>query len=445
MATVTAQDPPAGNNPKTPVIDSRLSLVESRWLRFATFTAFYFAQGVPIGLLTVALPAWLGQQGRPLTEVAGYVAVVGLPWGIKLFVGPFMDRFTFLAMGFRRPWVLGAQAGLVLSLLAMAALGDLSSDSLLPLMTLGFVTNAFAATQDVAVDGMAIDVLPIEDRGRANAFMAFGQRIGFAVFGALTGTLLVVYGLAVAAIVSAVAVGVVFVLGVVVLERPGERRLPFSKGEAAAVGRAVEPGIFAYAASLLRVLFLPMSLLLIVVEFLNRVRDGFQLAVYPTFAVTEFGVTTDVYTQFMGGMDMVAAFAGVCIGPFLDRAGIKRFLLAALAVSASLHFAMAFFEGQWQNANVVVPLAVATAIAGQVIFIAIIAMFMNVCSPHIAATQFAIYMSLANLSRTVGATVLAVVGDDLGYQDNFMIMGGLLFAAALLLLGFREKPAAVIR
>ena len=40
------------------------TLHNARWLRLTTFTAFYFAQGVPIGLLTVALPAYLGEQGR---------------------------------------------------------------------------------------------------------------------------------------------------------------------------------------------------------------------------------------------------------------------------------------------------------------------------------------------------------------------------------------------
>ena len=38
----------------TPSGTTSLVLSESRWLRFATFTAFYFAQGVPIGLLTIA-------------------------------------------------------------------------------------------------------------------------------------------------------------------------------------------------------------------------------------------------------------------------------------------------------------------------------------------------------------------------------------------------------
>ena len=416
-------------------------LTESRWLRFATFTAFYFAQGVPIGLLTIALPAWMAQQGRTIEEIAGYSAVVGLPWGIKLVMGPFMDRFTYLRMGFRRPWVLLAQFGLVVSFIAIALAGDLSSDSLTGIITLGFICNAFAATQDVAVDGMAIDVLPLEDRGRANAFMACGQRLGFAAFGALTGTLLVMFGLTVAALTCAITVGLIFLLGAVVLERPGEKRLPWTRGDASGVERATETGMLGYVGRLVGVLFMPMSLLLIFVEFLNRVRDGYAVVILPTFATTEFGVGTDVYTQFNGGIDLAAAVVGVCIGPFIDKAGAKRFLLAALVFSGVIHVVMALMAEYWQEPAFVLPIWIASVFSGQVIFIAIIAMFMNICSPAIAATQFAIYMSLANLSSTAGSGILAQVGSDVSFESGFLTMGLLLLAAAAFLIFFKEEKS----
>ena len=103
---------------RSPTNESLLSLylAESRALRLTTFTAMYFAQGVPIGLLTIALPAWLIEQGAGIDEVAALTAFISLPWGFKLIAGPFMDRFRFPPMGFRRPWVMGAQAGLTLAL-----------------------------------------------------------------------------------------------------------------------------------------------------------------------------------------------------------------------------------------------------------------------------------------------------------------------------------------
>ena len=163
-----------------------LVLTEQRWLRFGAFCAFYFAQGVPLGLLSVAIPAWLAEQDASVGEITLYASVVSLPWAGKLIAGPFMDRFTFRPMGFRRPWVLFAQAGLTVSLIVVA-LTPFQVDAIVPLMVVGFVTNAFAATQDDAVDGMAIDVLPVNERGRANAFMAFGQVAGSSSLGRSAG------------------------------------------------------------------------------------------------------------------------------------------------------------------------------------------------------------------------------------------------------------------
>ena len=89
---------------------------ESRWVRIATFTSLYFAQGIPIGLLDIAMPAWMAAQDFSNSAIARFVAVVALPWAFKLIAGPFMDRFQYRPMGRRRPWVMGAQTGLVLAL-----------------------------------------------------------------------------------------------------------------------------------------------------------------------------------------------------------------------------------------------------------------------------------------------------------------------------------------
>jgi PAT family beta-lactamase induction signal transducer AmpG len=58
-----------------------------------------------------------------------------------------------------------------------------------------FAVNVFSSVQDVAVDGMAIDVLPAEERGRANAFMAFGQVAGYSASAALCALALVAFGI----------------------------------------------------------------------------------------------------------------------------------------------------------------------------------------------------------------------------------------------------------
>lgn len=413
----------------------QLALTKRRWLRFGTFSALYFAQGVPIGLLTVAVPAWLAERSASLSDVALFSAVVSLPWAFKLVAGPFMDRFTFLAMGFRRPWVIFAQACLALSFVALALVGNLDGGSLVPLMAIGCIVNAFAAIQDVAVDGMAIDILPPEERGRANAFMGFGQTAGFSAFGPLSGMLLSLFGLAAAALTCAVVVAAIFLFVAFVRERPGERLMPWTRGEA--TERAdVQSSTATIFSDLFRALVLPMSLLLILVEFVNRVRDGIAAALFPVFAVQELGLTTAQYTQFNGVIGFAAATIGMLLGPFIDRAGAQRFLLFSLIGSAVCHFIAGLAPMLWQDLFFIGSLAFVANVFGQLVFVSIIALFMSLCWTRVAATQFAVCMSLANLSRSFGSGAFSLVADELSYVEDFLVMGALLVAAAALVLRF---------
>ena len=90
------------------------ALVDNRILRLLALACLYVAQGLPYGLLLVALPTWLAAQNYSSTEVGLFIAAVSLPWTLKLLTGPIMDRFSLLSMGRRRPWVLAALSGILL-------------------------------------------------------------------------------------------------------------------------------------------------------------------------------------------------------------------------------------------------------------------------------------------------------------------------------------------
>ena len=395
---------------------------------------------MPLGLLSVAIPSRLAELDVSAGNISFFLGVVSFPWAIKLVGGPFMDRFKFPDMGFRRPWVLLAQGGLTFALFAMSFVGlGGADDSLVPLMVVGFVVNAFAATQDVAVDGMAIDVLRPDERGRANAFMGFGQAAGSASFGLLGGFLLSTAGMSVAAMVCAATVAAIFLFVAAVRERPGERLMPWSAGQATERVETAERDMKAIFKDLTRVLFLPMSLLLVAVEFINRVRDGVAITVFPVFAVQDLGFSSVQYTAFNGYVGLAAAAMGAALGFLVDRHGAKRFLFVALAGGGATHLAMGAFPALWTNSGFLFPMAGLAYLFTQLIFVATIALFMNLCWSRIAATQFAIYMSLANLSRTIGSLGFSVVADDLTFAQDFLLMGVLLGGATVLLLLFNQR------
>ena len=388
------------------------------------------AQGVPIGLFSIALPAWLVQQGADVADIATLAAITGLPWGFKLIAGPFMDRFTFLPMGRRRPWVLAAQFGLTLSLLSLALVYD-PLGRFWTLVAIGFVINTFAALQDVAVDGMAIDVLPENERGRANAFMAFGQVIGFSGFGALDGALLARYGLPVAAVVSTLAVGLILLFATLVREREGEKLLPWTAG--ATYPQQAQPAlsITAIFRDLLRVLLLPMSLLLVGVEFLFRASAGVTLSILPIFAVQELGYTSQQYAYWIGALGALGAFVGIFVGPAIDRFGVRPLAAAGLLGGGLVMVVFALSRPLWGDTLFVVGTLGLLQILNQAVFIAMIASFMSICWARVAATQFAIYMSLANLSRSIGAGFFALVATQISTVQTMYLIGGLLLAGGL--------------
>jgi PAT family beta-lactamase induction signal transducer AmpG len=178
-------------------------------------------------------------------------------------------------------------------------------------IAIAFLVNSFAALQDVAVDGMAIDVLPEQERGRANAFMAFGQVAGFSAFSAISGVLLAQFGIAAAAATAALTIAAVFVLITLVRERSGERLLPWTPGVASARTAPVESTFSGIFKGLFSVLLLPMSVVLTLAED-QRMRDG-GVAVVPVVAPGAAGAGGLLDLQDSWGRDRAG-------GP-RDRAG----------------------------------------------------------------------------------------------------------------------------
>lgn len=207
------------------------TLAESRRLRLVAFAALYVAQGIGVGPLLYALPPYFAQNGLTQATIGAYIGVVFLPWSLKLVAGPLMDRWSFLPMGRRRPWVLASQLGIVLSFLAVALVPE-PLEKLSWLIAGCFMANVFIAFQDVAIDGMAVDILPHAEQGPANGLMFGGQALGIAGATAVSAWVLSASGPATMFFLLAGMFAVAMLVPLVARERPGERLLPWSPGGA---------------------------------------------------------------------------------------------------------------------------------------------------------------------------------------------------------------------
>ena len=188
-------------------------LTENAIIRYLTFSALYLAQGIPEGITFFAIPAWLAMNDKTPVEIASFVAVIGIPWSFKILVAPLMDRFTILSMGKKRPWVIFGQLGLIVSFLSIGLVHD-PLNNLNGLMITGFFISFFGAFQDVATDGMAIDIVPINQQARANGLMWGSKVIGTSLSLVIGTTLINLIGFSAA--ISSLSIAVVFIISVII-------------------------------------------------------------------------------------------------------------------------------------------------------------------------------------------------------------------------------------
>lgn len=404
------------------------ALSDKRWLRFTVFTAYYVMQGLPIGLIFIAFPAWFTAQGIEKEWIASFAAIAGLPWALKLIAGPFIDRFTFRAMGLRRPWILGTQGLLLLSASAFFFVTDLQTQFWW-IVAICTAMNTFAATEDVAVDGLAIVILPENERGRANAFMGGGQVAGISLTGAVASTLLNAGGVQSVALFLVLAIGALMTLTIVIRERPGERMLPWTAGEAHPDSKVAGGTAVTRTKELAKALLLPMSMVILFSAFVSSMPESMFEIWGPEMAIKQFGFSDTNYAHWVSIALLVSAFLGLIFGPVVDRIGVVKAYRMALLTNVAVYAVYYFLVPTLANPIAAITALFITQFVKIIAFISAIAIFMFLCRKSISATQFACYMAILNLGRSLGSYLYPKLSDFAGLDGMFLVLSGL-FAAA---------------
>jgi PAT family beta-lactamase induction signal transducer AmpG len=394
----------------------------------------YAAQGAPEGLLYVAVPAWLAVNGASAEAIGGYIAIILLPWGFKLINGMLMDRITYLPMGRRRPWLICAQAALVLTLLMFGARAPDAYD-LAYMTAVGFLVNLAGAFQDVAIDGMAIDVVPEHERAQANGVMWGGKILGTAAAAVVTGIVITRSGFADAALVTALFVGAVMLVPLLVRERPGERLVPWSGGMASAQSVARQlTGWVPMARALGGAMGTPANLLLAAGIFIAFSGYGVETALGPVLAVKQLGFTEETYGELTGAANLVGGLFGIFLcGMLADWLGPRCALILSLIGMGVLQVVMAGVSEIWAAPHIFAGYTVIYLIFFVLMSVSLYAEAMRVSTPAVAATQFSIFMAILNLGTSFGAQRFGAIRQDQGFEGAFAVAGAAALLAAVIL------------
>lgn len=423
-------------------------LAESAGSRYFTFSLLYFAQGVPEGLTFFAIPAWLAMNGVSSLAVGSYVAMVALPWSLKLILAPLMDRFTIKSMGRKRPWVLFGQIGLVGSFLAMSALPD-PLENIGLLMTMGFIISFFGCFQDVATDSMAVDIIPLNEQARANGLMWGSKVIGTSVSLAAGTFMMNEFGFSTGLLVPAAFTTTLILVPLYFLERRGEKRLPWTSGQASTMTKILQPANFwQILRDTYRVASRFSSLILIGIIFLIGFALAYGSTLFPLFTIQQLGWDNGEYSNLYASASLVGGILGMLIaGALVDFFGKKKMLFVYLIFWVLSFGLFLFYEMDWFGDKMASFSVFAIRTTATFATIAVFTMCMAHCWTRVSATQFTLYMTIANLGRSVGAASVGYVREYLNWYYTFAVVL-LVLIVAILLVGFiriRKQLTAIDR
>jgi MFS transporter, PAT family, beta-lactamase induction signal transducer AmpG len=405
------------------------ALSESTNLRYANFIALYFAEGLHMGMLFVGIPAWLAMQGKTPTEIGAFAVACSLPWTFKFVAAPLMDRYAYLPMGRKRPWVIGAQLGLTASFVALALVPD-------PLLNLdllniaAFIASFCGALQDAATDGMAVDVLEDHQQARANGYMGGSRMIGSSLALAVGSWILNAYGFTAAILAISVLIGLMTLVPILLRERAEEKILPWTAGRASVQNETLQVTEWSTILKSLYSLFrLRDSMLVAALMFVSMGSYNYFETLLPLFAVKITGWTNTLYSQAFATADLIGGIAGLLLGGYLiERFGKKRMIGIYFFFIMLITGALILSKPLWQNSAFMYGFIIVYRWLNAFAKIGVYAIAMQCCSKKVSASQFTFYMTLGSLGSMAGATLIGPMKENFNWDITFFLF--------IVLLGF---------
>jgi len=425
-----------------------LILTKNALLRYVTFTVLYLAQGITDGITFFVIPAWLAMNDKSAVEIGSFVAVIGIPWSFKVFIAPFIDRYTLLSMGRKRPWVIFGQLGLILSFLSIGFVHD-PLNNMFGLMVSGFFISFFGAFQDVATDGMVVDVVPEQEKARANGLMWGSKTVGISLTMLIGTALINLIGFTSAIASLSIVVGMIIMVPICFREREGEKYMPWTRGKISTEAKNVQLKKWSQILrSLFKVIFIPTVIVMIFFSLLYGIIAGFIDTLLPIFTIQELGWTDTLFSRIFSITTLVGGILGIFIGgPLVDFFGDKRMINIYLICIVLIISIFALIPDYWVNETLIFGFIALFYLLSTFLAIGLFAVSMKLCWKVIAATQFTLFMAVANIGRALGSALVGTLESMMSWE--YVILSVSLIPLLMILLmrfiNFEKNETAIAK
>ncbi|MEL0028641.1 MAG: MFS transporter [Perlucidibaca sp.] len=392
--------------------------------RLGLLLALYLAQGIPFGVYSQAIPAILRSHDAPLSLIS-LSGLLALPWALKVLWAPWVDRYWWPGLGYRRSWLLPMNLGMIAVLAALMAFDPASlheRDGVLLLFALLFLANLLSATQDIASDGLSVSLLRPAERGLGNGVQVAAHRLGTITGG---GALLYVMGTSGwdVAFAGLMALSALLLIPVLLLrEPPPPERVSAGPGESPVrvwLGFFQRPGLQGW----------------IWVLATHKMADSLASAmVKPMLIDMGFSLASMGVRISLAGA--VATIAGALLGGWLVAPLGRRRALVLFSLAQALACGAFMLPAAGQGLAGLSPLALAVLINavehlfGGLASAAMLAAVMDRCRLAHGGSDFTLQVSVLAAFGGLLYLPAGLFAEQLGYADFFLVAG----VAGLLLL-----------
>ncbi|MDJ0916585.1 MAG: MFS transporter [Woeseiaceae bacterium] len=413
------------------------NLLDSKRGRFLTFGLMYISEGIPYGFTSAAMVAFMRVEGVSLDLIGVFVAALFLPWGFKWAWAPLVDIFRFNRFGGRKAWIVFCTSMIVITLSTTAIL-DLVDDFEF-LVALIVLNNFFCATQDVAIDSLAVSVLREDERGRGNGFMFGGQYAGIAMGGA--GAIFVsgLFGFD-AALLYICGLMILNLLFIVFFVRDPDVDKVYGSTSLTETlktfGRELKIGFMDSGSG-------PKLGLLFAIAPI-----GTMALAYATLSTiqVDYGLTENQIATFSASNTIAAAIGCIVGGLIADRFGLKRVVFLGYAATAIPTLVLASYISAMGLQQVPYAVLYACIVGHGLLFGGAFgvraAVFMGMTNPAVGATMFTGFMAISNITISYTNYWQGLVAESYGYATVLFAEGALMLISLAIIPFLRNREAA---
>lgn len=392
-------------------------LSNSRFNRRAGLSILYFIQGIPQGLVYFALLDWLTSVGFGISDIAIVMSLASLPWTFKILLGPFVDTLKSSKMGKRKPWIFFSL--LISSLVFFVSSNYISNE--LSAISIGlslFTVILFTSILDVATDGLAIDTLNDDERGISNGLMWASRTIGVSSAAVFASFAINKIGIRETFLFFGF-LNLFFSLFILLIRENNSNQLLSFKSTSKIKFSYYQKTII----DLFNMSKAPVFILLMGFCLLSNISFGMHYVSISNLYIVSNNWDNSNLTEIRSFGLYIGAAVAIVGGYLSDRINPYRVIIVSQIMIAFVFLLIALFESSISNFYIGSLLIIIISALSSFLMAASLSLCMGFSKTAVAASQFALLMSIRHFSRIIGEWSAGILDyNDVSLSNLYFIM-----------------------